>query len=288
MCKLYIATGALSTKQTTLALTAANKAFRSSETDGFGFLAAKGLSIARGRYLFPHTFAGYMTNLPTWLTGPTIEENTLPKNPDVLVVHGRTSTNTKGIDNAHPFCYRHYYLAHNGMVMWTGKPEEAPKQSCDSDQLLHWLVDNNFDWKNVREFWSGWGAIAVYDRKSGRLTVARDCAHLHIARRVNSKGWVFATSEKQLVAISQQAGIALDTPPLLFPRHIIDIYNGQIVADMEWDGFGSRQWTVLDSLAAGNKRGKVKCSAGNSTKDFFPDYEPKNTVIKIPENGWHE
>lgn len=292
MCKLYIATGPLSQKQTTGALLAANQMFRSSEKDGFGFLAAKGLNIARGRYLIPHTFAGYMANLPAWLTGATIEENALPKNPDVLIVHGRTSTNTKGIDNAHPFCYRQYYLAHNGMVDWTGKREDEPKQSCDSDQLLHWLVDNKFDWKAIHNLWSGWGAVAVYDRKSGKLTIARDCAQLHIARRVNDKGWVFATSDKQLVEISRRARIALDTPPLIFPKHIVDIYNGQIVADMEWDGFGSRQWSVMDFRAAGKEKikGKVKKAEDDNLflkdHELFPDYEPKITAIK--DNGWHE
>lgn len=288
MCKLYIATGSLSQKQVDAALHASNKAFRHSEKDGFGFLAAKGLNIARGRYLLPSTYTGYMRNLPRWLTGPMIEENTLPKNPDVLIVHGRTSTNTKGLNNAHPFCYKQYYLAHNGMVAWTGPRLDEPPQTCDSDQLLHWLVDNQFDWKSVENYWSGWGAVAVYDRKSGKLTVARDCANLHIARRVNGKGWVFATDAKQLVGISKYAGIALDTPPLMFPKHIVEIVGGKITAEQSWDGFGVRQWTMLDNLASG-KSGKVKSDGrvdyGDTAKDFFPDYEPKMKVIKLNGGG---
>lgn len=274
MCKLYIATGTLSAKQIDGALRAANHGFRHSEKDGFGFLAARGLNIARGRYLLPHTYAGYMMNLPHWLTGPQIEENNIPKNADTLVIHGRTSTNTKGLDNAHPFCYRNYYLAHNGMVSWTGEKLAEPKQSCDSDQLLHWLVDNNFDWETVSNFWSGWGAVAIYDRKSGKLTIARDCAQLYIARRVKNKGWIFATSDKQLIAISKQAGIALDTPPLIFPKHIINIESGQIVSEQSWEGFGSRQWSRLDQLAMG-KRGVKQLG------ECFPDYEPskKTTVV---------
>lgn len=270
MCKLFIATGGISAKQIEGALRAANHAFRHSEKDGFGFLAARGLNIARGRYLLPHTYTGYMMNLPHWLTGAQIEENGIPKNSDTLVVHGRTSTNTKGLDNAHPFCYRNYYLAHNGMVSWTGDKAAEPKQSCDSDQLLHWLVDNNFDWKAVSNFWSGWGAVAVYDRKSGKLTIARDCANLYIARRVKNKGWVFATSDKQLLSISKQAGIALDTPPLLFPKHIITLEAGQIVSEQSWEGFGCRQWTFLDSLASGKQHKR------NKTTERFPDYEPKS------------
>lgn len=272
MCKLYIATGSLSTKQIVSALRAANLAFRGSEKDGFGFLAARGLNIARGRYLMPHAYTGYMKDMPKWLTGPQIEENTIPKQTDTLIVHGRTSTNTKGLENAHPFCYRSYYLAHNGMVNWTGDKMEEPKQSCDSDQLLHWLVDNNFDWKTVQDFWSGWGAVAVYDRKSGKLTIARDCAQLHIARRVKDKGWVFATSDKQLVSISNQAGIALDTPPLIFPRHIVEIIAGKIVFEQSWEGFGCRQWGHLDYLANGN-RGVKQLGVK------FPDYEPTKKTV---------
>lgn len=276
MCKLYIATGPLNTKQVTSAIRAANHAFRSSEKDGFGFLAANGLHVARGRYLTPHTYAGYMTNLPAWLTGASAEENTFPKTTNVLITHGRTSTNTKGLDNVHPFCYRSYYLAHNGMVAWTGKKEDEPKQACDSDQLLHWLVDNNFDWNAAIKFWSGWGAVAAYDRKSGKLTIARDCANLSIARRINQKGWVFATSDKQLVAISKQAGIALDTPPLSFPKHLIDIVSGKIVSERSWEGFGTRQWTVLDSRAKGKS---------NFAHEFFPDYEPVTKTHKIKITG---
>lgn len=272
MCKLYIATGVLSAKQVTGALRASNQAFRSSEKDGFGFLAANGLNISRGRYLNPHAYAGYLSNLPAWLTGPAIEENELPKSVDTLIVHGRTSTNTKGLNNVHPFCYRSYYLAHNGMVSWNGLKADEPKQSCDSDQLLHWLVDNNFDWKTAFTSWGGWGAVAVYDRKSGKLTIAKDCAQLFVCRRINNKGWVFSTTEKQLMSISKHAGIALDTPPLVFPMHIIDIVGGKIVSEQEWNGFGARQWTQLDYMADGKRE--------NFAHEFFPDYSPKIKVVK--------
>jgi hypothetical protein len=271
MCKLYIASGPLTTRQVKLALEASNRAFRNSEKDGFGFMASNGLQVSRGRYLNPSGFAGYMTRLPLFLSGPTAEENRLPKNITALVVHGRTSTNLKSLDNVHPFYYKSHYLAHNGMVNWSGPKEHAPRQTCDSDAFLHWLVDCGLSWEMALHFWSGFGAMALYAPKTGILTVARDGAQLHIARRVKEKGWVFATDAKQLVTISKQAGIALDTTPLPFPQHIVDIKDGKIVEDRTWAGFGTRQWTHLDTMAMGKPMDTTK----SCVRTFFPDYNPE-------------
>lgn len=296
MCKLFIATGKLTRKQTEAALFKANEFFRKSENDGFGFIAANGLHVARGRYFEPDSFAGYQASLPAWLSGPHVEENPLPANPDVLLIHGRTSTNTKALVNVHPFYHKSHYLAHNGIVFWTGEKDAEPKPACDSEQLLHWLVESGYDWNSAKEFWAGWGAVADYDVKAGVLTIAKYGASLFIARRANGRGWVFATDKGHLLGVCKAAGITLDTPPMTFPAYVVKLRAGRFISDHKFDGFGTRMWTTGDDLARGikstkaigapgdgkrhivieNKSAKhIKWISKQESKELFPDYEPE-------------
>lgn len=289
MCKLFIATGALSPKQTRLAIAAANKEFRVTEWNGFGFLASNGPSVARGRYLEPSKYAGYMQGLPDWLAGPQIEESRIPKGVTTLVVHGRTSTNVVGLQNVHPFAYKGCYLAHNGMVDWTGSPNTKPAPVCDSEQFLHWLL-NGGTWETAATSWAGWGAIALFDPKADVLTVAKYSAQLSIARRIGGKGWVMATSEPHLLAICRLAGIALDTEPLTFPGNtIVRFKGGQPIGHERWAGFSSRVWTQADNNAMGFHRVQAGVQTANPnvkySKKYLKRQEAKQRMLN--QQVWH-
>lgn len=288
MCKLYIATGKLTRKQVGRVLANANLHFRKTEADGFGFMAAPlvGAGIARGRYLNPYVFAGYMNGLPDFLSGPCAEENAIPAQVGSLIVHGRTSTNAKGLNNVHPFFAKGVYLAHNGIVHWQGTGPE-PSPVCDTEQFLHWFVrqPNAAEaWRQAYHNWGGFGAMALYDQSTGLLTIARDTANLAIARRANGRGWVFATDAGQLLQISRAASIELDTMPLTFPQHLVQFMGGEMVDECFWRGFATRDWTGQHDLVArthraattGEVTGFANTSAVNSctrSKEAFPDYD---------------
>lgn len=285
MCKLYIATGKLTRKQVGRVLAQANVCFRKTEQDGFGFMAAPltGTGATRGRYLNPFTFAGYMNGLPNFLSGPCVEENALPAQTKALIVHGRTSTNAKGLDNVHPFFAKGVYLAHNGIVHWQGQGQE-PSPVCDSEQFLHWFVrqDNPAEaWKQAFHNWGGFGAMGVYDQRSGLLTVARDTATLYIARRTNGLGWVFATDAGHLLQVSRAASIGLDTLPLTFPQHIVQFNGGEMVDECFWRGFSTRNWQGQYDLVARTHKsatgqqitGFAQETPCERSREAFPDYD---------------
>lgn len=282
MCKLFIATGKLSVKQVRLALESANQIFQKTERDGFGFMAANNVGrVARGRYFDPERYSGYMSDLPLWMTGSQSEENRLPQETTALIVHGRTSTNAKRLENVHPFHLKGYYLAHNGIVSWAGKGDK-PKAECDSEQYLQWLIENAIDWQATKANWTGWGAIALYNSRACTLTVAKDKANLVIARRSKGQGWVMATRADHLIKVCHKAGITLDTKPLSFPKRIV-VFNGYgaMSDERDWIGFGERHWTERDAISFGHvlnddyRYAKGTKWTKNGKGTLFPDYEPK-------------
>lgn len=234
------------------ALTAANTAFLPTEKDGYGMIAAAGKRVARGRYLFPSQFAGYLSGLPERFVPFASEENRIPIGTDVLICHGRTSTNARGLDNVHPFQKGNLYLAHNGIVSWTGPKEDAPTPVCDSEQVLHWLAANNQNFHGLETVFSGFGAVALYDASTGILTVARDGASLYVARRNNNAGWIMATTLEILRSVCKRAKIGIDTNPIVFPKCIIRFKGGSMLTDEDWNGFGNRPWSADDYKSYGH------------------------------------
>jgi len=257
MCKLFIITGALHRAGITRVLAAANKEFRQTEQDGFGFIATANGTYARGRYFEPKKFRGFGRGRPHADTGDIAEENRLPKFSQTLIVHGRTATSTKKLANCHPFMFGHEALAHNGVVSWIGEPDEEPSQECDSEQFFSWLKDHS--WEEAIRDWAGWGAMAHVDIHTGILTIVRDRATLYGAKRADGVGWVFATRRAHLKAICKHAGIRLTRDPLLLPDHKILYFSqcGEVTSVEDWQGFAERQYTHLDELSWGYRDPQV-------------------------------
>jgi len=69
-----------------------------------------------------------------------------------LVVHHRTSTNSPGIEYAHPFEFQGNYLTHNGVVSMPG--EYATNTKNDSEKLLHHLISTDFETKSIEGYYS--------------------------------------------------------------------------------------------------------------------------------------
>lgn len=271
MCKLFIAVGTLTREQTLAALAEVNELFVKSEKDGFGFLAAaRDGKVATGHYLNPNAYCGFKSAaLPGFIAGPQAEVGHLAS-VDVLVAHGRTSTNLVNLANVHPFHYNGFDLAHNGVVHWTGEASAEPKPVCDTEKYLHWLVKSKLDWQGASKLWSGSAALALYERATRTLTVARDVSSLYIARRAARAGWIMATSAAQLTRVCKAAGIALATRPVFFPKQLITFKRGKLVRHAKWKGLGAYRSAALFqsmSAAAGKKtfstpEGTVRHGAG--------------------------
>jgi hypothetical protein len=252
MCKLLIITGALRKEIVEKVLVAANAEFAKTERDGFGFIAvAGGGKYARGRYFEPDRFRGFGLGLPHFITGDIAEENQIPACAKTLIVHGRTATTAKNLENVHPFMHGQEALAHNGVVDWLGPEDQRPPKDCDSEQFFKWLRYSS--WEESHQAFAGWGAIAHVDIKTGILTIARDGAELYIAKRRDSAGWVMATRAAHLVAICKAAGIRLQHSPLLVPNNKLLLFSrrGAVTKAMDWGGFGQRTLTYRDALSWG-------------------------------------
>lgn len=243
MCKLFVSTGPLTKAQSQAMILAANRLFRQTERDGFGFLSAGAEGAAWGRYLVDDKFTGFGQSKRK--TNRRIEHGELRDGATALIVHGRTSTNALGIDNCHPFHIDGQFLAHNGVVTYVGD-EAKPPAACDSHQFLQWMMrGRSFD--EAHDSWEGWGAMAHYDFQGQALTIARDGAQLYVAHRLDGCGFMFATSPIHLNLIAEAAGISISTERF-FPKGVARFVSGHVSVRM-WKGFAPRSWTRLDELA---------------------------------------
>lgn len=248
MCKLFIATGRFSRKQVLALLNATNNAFASSQRDGFGFAAYGGGSVAFGRYLNPRVYPGFGSDLPPFVTCPRSESGSLPEVTKALVIHGRTSTNRVTVENVHPFKKGSLYLAHNGVLRWTGGGH-APKAAhdCDTEQFLNWFDDSNQrKWVGTASTWSGYGVFGVIDSASKTLTVAKcGSGNLHWAGADGVN--LFSTSPADLAVIARRSKIRVGQP-IDVNRNTVTRFNlaakNPAPLDCEtWEGFGE---TVRD------------------------------------------
>jgi len=222
--------------------------YAKTQKHGFGFVAIAPDSVAYGRYKDPDSYVGFdVKNIPAFLRADGQEDGQLPDTSNILIAHGRTSTNAICPQNVHPFRKDNLFLAHNGQVEWLGKKSDEPRSiaGCDSEQLLNWLAAGN-SWEAAHDAWGGWGAVMLADATIGQMCIAVGSGRLYCAKRAYGKGWVFATDDDDLVWICRQSAVKLATRPIKIPTHLIYIgADGGIEADAEWAGFGSRNVNAM-------------------------------------------
>src|SRR6266542_2714430 len=226
MCKLFAITGKTNKDTARRLLFSVNFMYAKTQKHGFGFVAMAPDGYAYGRYKDPENYVGFdVKNIPAFLRADGFEEGTLPETSNLLIAHGRTSTNAISPANVHPFRNGNLFLAHNGMVDWLGKKTDEPESSggCDSEQLLNWLVAGG-TWEEARTVWGGWGAVMLADVATQQMCIAVHSTRLHCAKRAYGKGWVFATDDDDLVWICRQSGVKLATRPIQIPTHLV--YTG--------------------------------------------------------------
>ncbi len=278
MCKLYIVTGSLKRENALAAIDKANSAFKFGQKDGFGFLAGSKEDVAHGRYERPDGYPGFQTGIIDQITGPKIEIGNFPRKVQTLMVHGRTSTNVKGVENAHPFENDGVFLIHNGVLDWKGSKEEESDKKCDSEQFLDWFA-NGGDLENMHKLWGGYGAIFIYDSKTNQRMLIKDStANLYLAKR-KFDGFVFATSEYDLKDICKDANIELCSKPIQLPKSIITFdEKGNMDSFTEWEGFASRTYDHLCQSSMGYQSGYT----GTPYYSGLQNNNPKKDTIKIP------
>lgn len=208
MCKLAAWTtttnNPLSKAAAARALVAAQQAIKCQQ-DGFGF-AQHGQTGLHGRFVAPSDFIG-LDALPTltrtaraaaaaFAVTARAQQTGNYRPTRSLIIHGRTATMGRGLDNTHPFRKDGWTLAHNGVVTWDGQPSESHKAvTCDSQHLLLCMTENATDETRKKDLESVQGYAAFLAlAPDGRLIVAVDATASLYAGITNKGRWIFGTT----------------------------------------------------------------------------------------------
>lgn len=259
MCKLLCITGPLTESAALSVVEVTNAIYGKTQPDGFGFVAdgmADGKpATAYGRYLMPDRFCTWKAPIPHFFNGPQEEIGTFPTTTNVLLCHGRISTNVKTLINVHPFYTQGTYLAHNGILEWSGSKETTPPSvaGCDSEEFLNWYVSDPTSAvlpALLKGAWSGFGAIFILTE--GKLRLIKDgTASLFGAKRAKG-GWVWVTDKDNGERICEATGVALITRFMKVPPVICEFdSSGDPINDVSWTGFASRVWDAKASSSYG-------------------------------------
>ena len=263
MCKILVVTGETDRETAEKILQISNERLRKSERHGYGFLVTDGIQRAFGRYLNPESFSAFQANLPAWLTGPCLESGQMPEKPNVILTHGRTSTNKVCVENVHPFQRNGDYLIHNGILDWIGKGE-APValNGCDTESYLAWLQSNDEQYSELN--WAGYGAIFWLSKAGLKLIKCKD-ARLFACKREGS-GWVFGTNADDVSALVHETGLLVRNRPLPVPECVLTFdRQGEVSTHENFIGFADRKF---DQLAV------------ESIGKFWSDGPPKHLAKK--------
>ena len=198
MCKqvFFTNTSKLSVAKLASVLYAANKGF-TSERDGFGYVGRNSDGTLFGeRYVSPNEFQFRLSR--TILDAPFVARDTsnyfgkLKTLKGPLLIHGRISTNTKGLENTHPFIKHDWSLVHNGVVE-TSQEAYDMISSCDTEHLIELMATQGISAieKHISGYYA-FGAIAP----DGKLHVVKDnIASLYCAYVKHIDSYIFATTE---------------------------------------------------------------------------------------------
>lgn len=144
-----------------------------------------------------------------------------------LLMHGRTSTNARGQDHAHPFVGEKYTLAHNGVVDEIA--EKKSSHACDSARLHAWLEAGG-EMRKAHGVWSGYGVVML--KHAEFMDIWKDGACLHWIYQDGV--WQFATALTD--AIRKQGDYSDTLPQKCMARINLKTFHVQVYG---WKGFGS-------------------------------------------------
>ena len=310
MCKLFGISDFSGTKRDLLEATLlAAKAQFSGEKDGFGWAVRTTDGIYAERYCNPRDFTGVRSGsvlasrLKPIRDGLDFEYESVRRLRRItggLIVHGRTSTNSPGVENTHPFTKKGWAMAHNGIVTYNG-PERHRRGDCDSEDILNSFVYGD-GLEELSEHYTGYAAVLALPRKRGFIAYRDQKANLHVSRLEDCNGaYAFSTTAAHLAAILKKAGLTGTTPVPLRHEHAIT-FDGVGEPSVEHhESPGYRYTTPAESRATGyhnsgffggaarRKNGAVGTQRtapastapkrSVATQTTFPDYDPDMTTV---------
>ena len=300
MCKLAAWTTSnnnpLSKAAAARALIAARKAMQCQQ-DGFGF-AQHGPTGLHGRFVTPSDFVG-LDALPTltktagaaaaaFAVTHRAQQTGNYRTTRPVIIHGRTATMGRGLDNTHPFRRDGWTLAHNGVVTWNGKPTDTHKAvTCDSQHLLLCMTENGTDETRKKDLESVQGYAAFLAlAPDGRLIVAVDATASLYAGITNKGRWIFGTTPTIVSAIADAWNASNVSPFAIEPWSWLSfVPNAKEPTLTAWQHAQSTwQESRFSGRSLGRKLKHSRAADDETEKAFtsFPDYEPTRSDLE----GW--
>lgn len=205
------------------------------------------------------------------------------------IFHGRTSTNSLGVENTHPFVNDDLALVHNGIVDYSGKKRDK-KGVCDSEDLFNTFTIGK-GWKELEKHYSGYAGILIL-RSRGALTIYRDSTpNLHICLVAN--GIVVGTTLHDVTKLASLFDKVPNAPWMLKPDYATTIQNGKIIEKESVKPMSSRSFGSKDSMSLGSSGyysgygSYSKTYPKSKEKELFPDYEIQSSV-DVNSEAWED
>jgi hypothetical protein len=206
------------------------------------------------------------------------------------IFHGRTSTNSLGVENTHPFVSDDLALAHNGIVDYSGK-KRSKRGVCDSEDLFNTFTIGK-GWRELSKHYSGYAGLLIL-RSGGALTIYRDSTpNLHIC--LVSGGIVVGTTLHDVTKLASVFDKVPNAPWMLKPDFATTIECGKITDKEAVKPMSSRSFGAKDSKSLGSSgylgysgySGYGSISRGQE-KELFPDYEVTPSV-DVNSEAWED
>lgn len=206
MCQILLLTNAEKLKNKITAVHTIAEELLATQRDGFGY-AIHGKKGIFGERTNQSEFKTRLRQSPKSILNDSFIEPThnIFGTPDLwtggAMFHGRTSTNSTDLTNAHPLQKNNWTLIHNGVVNNRG-PSYTKMTSNDTEHILHWLSTEGM--ASVEKYISGYYACAAFDPQ-GNLHVFKDGnATLHVAKNLTLGCLIFGTTAQLIENISER------------------------------------------------------------------------------------
>lgn len=305
MCKLAAWT---STNQNPLSKAAAARAILAAKNamkcqqDGYGF-AQHGQTGLHGRFVEPSDFVG-LDALPTltktagdaasaFAVTHRAQQTGNYRTTRPVIIHGRTATMGRGLNNTHPFRRDGWTMAHNGVITWNGKPTDTHKAvTCDSQHILLCLTENGTDETRKKDLENVQGYAAFLAlAPDGRMIVAVDATASLYAGITNKGRWIFGTTPAIINAIAKSWNAANVAPFQLEPWTWLSFAPNAKEPTLTTWTHAKTTWqeSRFSSRSLGRKLKHTTTTSSRANDETekafasFPDYEPNRKDLE----EWH-
>ena len=231
------------------------------EGDGFGY-AVKGVKGVYGEKCIDDTFAPRINKKvlnPVSAIVPKYESFGEKSKPiGSMILHGRTSTNDKGLVNCHPMIKKDNFLIHNGVVTDHGKKYKKSTTN-DSEDVLHRFLEGI---PSVEKNLTGYYAFACID-KEGKLHIVKDAiANLHIGWLEKFDTYLICTTKSLMESIAKSLKAKVTT---------IDTIKDNI--HLIFDGNEMTHCEPISSRGYGEREARhASASLGRSLESYENNY----------------